>query len=359
MNNLVYLLSYIFSRSPLFSITLDERFHEISNKNYDNNKLRTSFFSFGLGVRKLYFLTYKKGEGFRFFKVIKLEDIQAIPNNEMIENKSKEYLNHIKSKEAQDVEVEKEFIQYRISQEENKKNIALSKINNYIAITSILVPILASNVIQAYSQISSKYKIILLAVTGYTLINVILYILAFLKVKGFTRSTFADVKNSNEHKNKIVQSFYADWYSMKEESTIYVTFVTNVERYLKLVIASTLCILFLGNFSGIYKKTVNSSDIDLKSTNCIVNISLKNGQVAQEDLNKLTHIYEELSSSNVKELIIVKNSLDDDNVREKYDTIYNSLKMYNVNKINLNVISEDDINIKEPSLKIISIGGKK
>jgi hypothetical protein len=316
-----------------------------------------SILSLGLGGRKLYFFTFKKGEGFRVFKIIRLKDIQDIPSSEDIEKKVKDYSVHIKSKQQVDVEVEKEFLQYRINQEENKKNTALSKINNYIAIVSILVPLFASNVIQAYSQIKFKYKGILLIITGYTLINTILYIMEFLKVKSFTRSTFSEIKSSSEHTNKIVESYYTDWYSMKAESTLYVTFVTNVERYLKFVIAFTLCILVLGNFNNIYKQQIDNSNLNV--TNKIFNINLKSGQVEDEDLKKLTDIYQNILNDNIKEIIIIKNLSDSHNAKEQYDIIYNSLKLYIRDRNNVTIISEDDYKIKEPGIKIILIGGQK
>jgi hypothetical protein len=358
LKNLIYLLVYFFSRSPLFSITLDDRFHEISTKDYKNDELRMSILSLGLGVRKLYFFTFKKYEGFSFFKIIRLKDIQVIPSDKDVQDKAKDYAIHIKTKQQEDIEVEKEFLQYRINQEENKKDTALSKINNYIAIVSILVPLFASNVIQAYSQIEFKNKVILLIGTGYTLINTILYILEFLKVKSFTRSRFCDIKNSNEHNNKIAESYYADWYSMKSESTSYVGFVTNVERYLKFVVAFTLCILVLGNFNSIFKEKVYSSS-NLNMTNKIFNINLNSEQVEYQDLKKLTDICQNIASDNVKEVIIIKNLLDDHTAKEQYDIIYNYLKMYNRNRINVIVISEDDSKIKELGIKIILIGGGK
>jgi hypothetical protein len=359
LRNLIHLLVYLLSRSPLFSITLDENFDEISDKNYMNDQLRLSVLSFGLGVRKLYFFTLKKGEGFRVFKIIRLKEIQDVPSEEVIESKVTDYTIHIKSKQHNEIEIEKEFLQYRINQEDNSKNIALSKINNYIAIVSILVPLFASNVIQAYSQIKFKYKVILLIVVGYTLLNAIIYILEFLKVKGFTRSSFADIKKSSEPNNKIAESYYADWYSMKQESVIYVTFVTCVERYLKYVIAVTLCILVLGNFNNIYKQNDDGMISNSNMGNKIYNISFKCGQVNKEDLKKLTDIYMNTLSDNVKEIVIIKNLLNDYNANEQYEIIYKSLKMYNGDKINITVISEDDNNIKESEIKIILIGGKK
>lgn len=350
---------YLLSRSPLCSITLDENFHEISNKDYNNDQLRFSVLSFGLGVRKLYLFTLKKREGFRFFKIIRLKDIQDVPSEEVIKSRVKDYAIHIKSKQQNEIEVEKEFLQYRINQDDNKKNIALSKINNYIAIVSILIPLFASNIIQAYSQIKFKYKVILLIVVGYTLLNAILYILEFLKVKGFTRSKFADIKRSSEHNNKITESYYADWYSMKQESVLYVTFVTCVERYLKYVIAFTLCILVLGNFNSIYKKNGNDIISNSATSNKVFNIKLKSGQVNKEDLKKLTDIYGITLSDNIKEVLIIKNLLNDQNASEQYDIIYKSLKMYNGDRINITVISEDDNNVKESEIKIILIGGEK
>lgn len=359
MKNLIYLLVYLLSRSPLFSTTLDENFHEISNKNYKNDQLRLSVLSFGLGVRKLYLFTLKKGEGFRFFKIIRLKDIQDVPSEEVIESKVKDYAIHIKSKQQNEVEIEKEFLQYRINQDESKKNIALSKINNYIAIVSILVPLFASNVIQAYSKIEFKYKVILLIVVGYTLLNAILYILEFLQVKGFTRSSFSDIKKSSEHNNKIAESYYADWYSMKQESVLYVTFVTCVERYLKYVIAVTLCILVLGNFNTIYKQNGGGMITNSNTTSKIINIDLKSGQVNKEDLKKLTSVYINTLSGNLKEIVVIKNLLNDQNANEQYDIIYKSLKMFNDDRINITVVSEDDNSIKGPEIKIILIGGKK
>lgn len=361
MRNLKWLLVYLFSRSPFFSITLDEKFHEISNKNNINiDRLRISLFSLGLGVKKLYFLTYKKEQKFKFFKTISLEDIQSIPSEEVIQDKAEQYKKHINLKTKEDIEVEIEFLQYRINQEENKKNTALNKLNNYIAIISILLPLITSNVINAYLQIKFKYKIILLIIVGYTLVNVVLCILDFLKVRVLIRSRFYDLKESDKHKNKLAEAYYSDWYAMKEESTVFVSIVRNTERYLKLLIASISLILVLGNLNNIYKVDIYSNDLKSDVNNNIVNINLEDNQINKEDLKKLLDIHDKLLNDNIKEIIIIKNIPNYYITEEKYNNIYDSLEMYNINKINIIVIPEnkDEFN-KQSSLKIVLIGGEK
>lgn len=361
MENLKYLVAYLFSRSLFFSITLDEKFHEISNKNDINiEKLRISLFSLGLGVKKLYFFTFKKEEKFKFFKMIRLEDIQVIPSEEIIQEKAEQYEEHINSNTEEDIAIEIEFLQYRINQEENKKNIALNKLNNYIAIISIVIPLLTSNIINSYLQIKFKYKMILLIIAIYTLINVVLCILDFLKVRLFIRSSFRDVKESNKHKNKLAESYYSDWYTMKEESTVYVSIVRNTERYLKLLIASISLILVLGNLNNIYKVNIDSDDYKLVVNNNIVNINLEDNQINKEDLKKLSDIHDKLLNDNIKEIIIIKNVPNGYITEEKYNNIYNSLEMYNINKTNIIVITEkNDEFKKQSSLKIVLLGGEK
>ena len=245
MNKIIYGMTFLFSRSPICSITLDKQFHNISANNFNPTDLRISIFSLGLGIKKIYMFTWKYNEKFSLIKVLDLNDINKLPSNEEIRVKTNLYHEFIKDMESTDIESEIDFLKYKITQAENTKNLTISKANNYTTVMLVLITLILTITPNNINKMNINFKLLIGIIIVYNLINIVIYLLEFYKVRSFNRSKFSDLKQSDKHLNKLAESYYADWYSIKGEASFFVTYVVNVERYLKYFIL-LLIIVMLG-----------------------------------------------------------------------------------------------------------------
>lgn len=244
-----YLVSFL-SRSPVLSITEDKSFHEILiRSNMEFTIFRYSIFSLGIGSSKIYILTYSKKDGFNWYKILPMSEIVKLPSEEEVLEKVRNYSDHIVTKESNEVEIEIDFLKYKINEEENRKNIASGKINNYTAIVLVLIPLIFASGLKLVLDLKNVSLIILVIAILYSIINMIIFILDFYKVKSFLRSSFGDLKKSQNHLNKLAESYYHDWYSIKSESCLFVTYVRNVERYMKITMIFIIIFILLTNIN--------------------------------------------------------------------------------------------------------------
>lgn len=359
MNGFIYIIVYLLSRSPILSLTLDKSFDDVSNKNFEYKDLRFSLISFGVGTIKIYFITVKKEDGFKFIKVLKLSDVKKMPSKEVIEEKVNNYKQHVSQKENDEIRIEIEFLKYKIENEETTKNNAANKIGIYTAIMLVFIPLIISGGMKISINFSTSFKLIFGTIIIYNLQNIVMYILGFLKVKGFSRSSFGKLKESSEHLKKLAQSYYEDWYSIKAEAPLFVTYVLEIEKYLKYTIMCILIFFLISTFSSIYSDKICANINIEQSSNTTIDITFnEKGYVEEVDLNKLILIQNKLLENRLKEIIILKDITNDEFVQKEYKNIINLINMYNTHEIDIiEIDSKSKIHFKEDTIKILLMGG--
>lgn len=360
MNKIIYIVTYLLSRSPVFSTTLDKQFHDISRNNFTFNDLRFSLFSLGLGIRKIYIFSWKYNEKFSFIKVLNLNDINKLPREQEIQNKLDLYHEFINNKDKSDIQCEIDFLKYKIDQDENTKNLTKSKANNYTAVVLVLIPLILTIMPNITNKLNNTLKIIFWIIIIYNSINVVIYLLDFYKVRSFNRSTFADIKQSDKHLNKLAESYYEDWYSIKSESSFFVTYVTNVERYFKYCILFLIVTFCLNGIVGVY------TNIKIVKVNNKINANNvysfrfnNNGEIYKQDSDQLINVYNKIKEGKLKQVIVVRNVSDNDSSDKKYELILNSIKMFNSSHVDIEEINDtNNIDVKSNYIKIIIRGVK-
>lgn len=359
MHKFIYILIYLLSRSPMLSLTLDKSFHNVSNKNFQYKELRISLFSMGIGCIKIYFITFKKEDGFKFIKVLKLSDIKKIPTKETIEEKVNIYKQHVSQKENDKIQIEIEFLKYKIENEETIKNNAANKISNYTAIMLVFIPLIISGGIKLANNLSTSFKLIFWTIIIYNLENIVMYILDFLKVKAFYRSAFSELKNCSKHLQKLAESYYEDWYSIKSEAPLFVTYVLEIERYLKYTLVYIMIFFCINTFSSIYSSKMCTNINVQQSSNSAIDITFnQKGFVNEEDLNKFIIIQNELLKNQLKQIIILKDFTNNEFIEKEYKNIINLIDMYNMHRIDIiEIDSKSKIQSKENTIKVLLIGG--
>jgi hypothetical protein len=351
------------SRCPVFSVTLDKNFHNIDKDYFELEDIRISLFSFGVGAVKIYFATYKKNEKFRIFRVIHLRDIAKLPLKEEVQDKVESYHQHIEGKQQGDIDIEIDFLKYKIASEESRKNIASNKINNYMAIVLVFISLVFAGGPKFVIDFKNILLTVLAIMASYCLCNVIIYLFSFFKVRSFLRAGFKDLKQSSSHSKKVAESYYEDWYSIKEEATLFVSYALNIERYMKFALVFIVGVILYNTINASFF----TSTITPASTNNLINYTVdigfsENSELQEPELEKLLDIQAKFTKKQVKEVIILREEFNSKLLKRKYDNIISVLRTYNIHKVSIIEICENDNKeklSKNTSIKILMIGGKQ
>jgi len=329
----------------------------------DFRALRYSLLSLGLGTIKVYLLTYKKEDGLKLYKFLYLCDIVKLPLEGEVTEKVNNYHDHLETIGPREIENEIDFLKYKIEGENSRKNIAYGKINNYTAILLVIIPIIFASGLDYLSKQNNIILVLLVVAIFYNMLNLTIFIFDFYKVKLFLRSTFGGLKNSgNCHLQKLAESYYEDWYSIKSESVLFVTYVRNIEKYMKslmfFIILFIIIFISLNNFNSGKEYYPKLND---KSSSYSFDVKLDSGKILSlSELHDLNEMHNRLLGENIKQIIILKENHNSKVANERYRLILNYIKMNNINKVDIIEINQDPKNRRlqeDLFIKILIIGG--
>lgn len=240
------ILFKIWSLSPLMAVTDDSKFGTIEYPEF--GKIRFSLINLMLGNNKLYFITFSNNCGKFAFKIFFKLNLEAFSNfnleeselNEKVEN----YEKHILSIKSQNQRIcEKEFILYHINNQEKRMDISFDKINTYLnnfaAIPTILLALVSiiatinQDMISNYLKTLTITESVTISLIIYSIVNLILLIFKALKVKAYNKSSFGDLKIAKNKEIKLISSYYYDWQQIKRKADLAVSYVLNIQFWLK------------------------------------------------------------------------------------------------------------------------------
>lgn len=247
VNALLWFLSHL----PVFCISDDKKFSTIKcDKDSNNNiiindpHIRISLFSLMLGETIYYINSLdtdvtKIINGSHHNLIYKLELSKTegcfLPDI-FITRLMKNYRNHILLLRQDDLEIEKEKLLYHIQNEQHRKDRQIQKINIYsvivMAVPTILIPVLFSKNIMIDDITSLPYP--LLVIVGlmlYSYLNILLYIFSNVKITTIQKSSFRDLRNSNNRSLEIVAQYYYDWQSLKYNAELFVRYTANLQYW--------------------------------------------------------------------------------------------------------------------------------
>ncbi|MBZ9625613.1 hypothetical protein G9F71_022550 [Clostridium sp. FP2] len=314
----------------------------------------------GLGVKKLYICSWKKNDKFKIIKLLGFDEINKLPTEIEVEGKTNLYNQYIDGRSDEEIRLQTDFLKYKINEYEETKKLAFDKMNNYIAVMLFLIPLLLTNISNITNKLNTTLKLLFTGIIIYNLINIMMYLLDFYKVKGFIRSRFSDLKQSNKQLNKLAESYYSDWYAVNKEAPFFVSYVTNIENYIKYFGVILLITFCTNSVSGLFinSKITMTNKSPTKDTVCYVGFD-DSGQVYKQYSSGLLNLYSKVEKENIKQIIIIKGVSNNELLKKRYELILNSIKMFNSSNVDIKEI--DDVveaNKKNNYIKIITIGGK-
>lgn len=346
LNIIIKYIMFLISYSPIFCLSDDKNFgsNEDGIKDFIN-RIRFSLFSLNLGAYKCYFISIKNNSGFRFIHVINLEDTYIIDATERnrLESLQENYLSL-----AVDLNNDKEFLVYLLENESQRKNMAFNKINMYSAIILAVIPlILIFFKSETLLKVSIAVKI-LTFILIYIILNIIFLILQFNKVKGKLRETYKDLKDSENKERTLIKAYYLDWQHIKKEADSVVSFVKNIDKYVRGVLTLTILI---ASFN--YVNDICNSYLPPKDVNSIIEINIDNLEKKQsEEVKKINKLNEQIVDKHIVKVIILYNN-NELLENKSFKSIHNYFLIYrNENEIKL--VKEDSEN-KDNKIKVILV----
>ncbi|MEK4640039.1 hypothetical protein NST14_28345 [Bacillus sp. FSL W8-0519] len=333
MNHLISKLKYfsikLLSYSPLLRFTDDTTFGEITET---ITKLRFSLISFNTGQWIFHFLTTIKDNNtrtFNYFKILKLKEVQNLPDLNAIDTKYNNYEIYVNTLSDEDCVIHKDALQYKLSQIEARKNKAFNKYLAYIAIVALILPLYASFFNKLY-DLKDYYTVIFTIILLYSSFNLLLFISSFIKIKNAPRVTFRSIRNSSAPAKALTLALYYDWLVSDEESTVQVTIIKNIEKYMLTIISISLLFLVTFNIVEYTKKsTVKNSVVEKSKDNHSEMLTLDTSSDPKQFLyiNKdvFAKIENTLLKNNVTKVIIVYNK---SKMNDNYQRILNLINTY-------------------------------
>ncbi|HFK1531036.1 TPA: hypothetical protein ACGXM6_004851 [Bacillus cereus] len=325
MTNLKYFLIKILSYSFFLRFTDDTNFGTITK---NSQEFRISLISFNVGQWIFYIITIKKDNGrwkFNCFKILKLKDIQDLPDLIVIDRK---YNNYESSLTSQNYDIHREALQYKISQLEDQKNKSFNKYLAYIAIIALIIPLYSSYLIKLYN-LNEIYLTVFSIALLYSFINLLLFIYSFIKIKATPRKKFSFIRQSSDATKAQTLTLYYDWLVLNDESTEQVTIIKNIEKYMIAIIS--ISIVFVGIINAVEykekssgKKTIIEKSIDNNSE--IFHFDISGGsEFLYNNKESFSKIESRLLKNKDLKIIIIYNK---NNINANYQRILNLINTY-------------------------------
>ena len=297
------------SYSPILAVTDDNNFG--TNETKPNAAIRLSLINLYLGRYAVYFCTFlfwKKR--FRLFDLISLENAGTNGKDREIDDCVKRYKEtHLKDLKDEDLLVEEDYLKYLGEKEAKRIEKSETKISIYSTVVLFIIPIVL--VFFDIKAICSYqwYELIVLGFILYCCLNIVLLLFSSIKVSGIRLSSFKDLRASNDKKKKAVESYYFDWQSRKNKADIAVSYVINIEGWIKKTIVFLLIIVIMTNVRTLID--VNKGTVDVILSDQIITISTDTIEDAfSENYIKLSEEKLKLSKKEIKGITLIVSDKD-------------------------------------------------
>lgn len=362
MRRLRKFLLYIWSLSPLFSLTYDKNY--VTNENGETKNLRFSFLSIMLGVLTYHFFTITKicdKLNFKFVHKITMEGCQnaGVPPEDLdLKKKSDDFVEHLAAISESDKDIEKEFINYLLNNEVHRIDTAFNKMNFYTGIILVFIPLLFSGLsalnIKSSILDSSPIAYFLLTILFYSLLNWLMYTIQYMQVSGREKSAFKKIKkpdNNWTRCNQLLRNYYFDWQTMRNEAIYRVSFVANTERWVRWSIGIFIMVIV----SVIAGNALSELSVaELKSEPPLLVYTMQMDQLKEpfsQDSLTLSEIHVAVKKCIPQKIVAVTNgnSLTMDFIKSEFDQYEETVQ----------VVFYNDTTLATNELKIIVDGGIK
>lgn len=255
MGHIINIIFWLWSHSPVLSLSDDDNFANLEIQNLKEGHLRFSLINIMLGDKIFYLITFDiKQRKFKLLYEISLEDM---PCNRISDQQIKEiqerYREHLNNISSDDIEVERESLCYHINSEEQRIDSSITKINMYTTIMLTVLPLLLAFFDFKIVTILPIWLKICFALIVYSLINICKYIFRSIKVRKISKSSFKDLRNSENKAKEINIQYQYDWQQLKFKAQLFVSFVLNLQEWVIFVLI--IAIFFSISLSKLNMKT--------------------------------------------------------------------------------------------------------
>lgn len=258
-------IKMIVSELPAGQLSEDDNFHEYVS----GEKIRYSLFYLPIGIYKIYFLTWTRDKNFHLWKILSLKDIC----NQKIDDKEKQ-LQSLSDKSYKEYsksnEIEKKqhliLLQDLIKQMKEIEKTAQFKAMFYITTLAAILSVLISkfNEIEKIFTLNTYEQVVITLIVLYIL-NALFLLLSFLSVGEYKSETYLDFKSSTQKEKTYYEYWYKQYIRLQKYSTRDISFITNIEKYLKITTFWTiiLALLFLLGGTKVCSKNHICQDMNL------------------------------------------------------------------------------------------------
>lgn len=358
MSGAIYILYKLLSFSPLLNVSDDNFFGKVT-KNSTN--IRFSLFSFNLGQSIIYLFSFRKINNtnnnrisFEIFKVLKLKEVQNLPNLNEIKRKYNGFERHLNFN-VNNYDVYKETLLYKITQVEARKSKSFNKYLAYIAIIAFIIPLYSSQFAKFYS-LNNFYKVFFLIPLLYLFCNLLLFVFAIIRIETVNRTRFNFIRNSQNPLKAMNLALYYDWLVLEDESTVQTSIIKNIEKYMICIaIWSILLIMTLNvvqyvenNQMGEKGEYVTFKGRNITSTSEVFYLDTQTNSMEflKENEKFFSQTKSDLLESKIDKIILIKNKGVEN---QQYYRILNFINTYDINNTNIIEIEND----KNDQLQVI------
>lgn len=258
-DGIINIILWIWSHLPIFSLSDDDNFATLEWKKIRLRQahLRISLLNLMFGDRILYVITYDiKQRKLKLAQLLCLEKMEGILlTDENIEGIQNRFRNHIQSLNGEELEIEKEALSYHIQNEEQRISTSMDKLNIYATIILTVLPLFLAilDLKKVFSlPLSLLVGVILLI---YALLNICAYVFRVIKIRGIEKSSFRDLRESQNKEKEILVQYQYDWQQLKYKAQLFVSFVLNLQEWVVAILVLAIFISIGVSFESVSSDT--------------------------------------------------------------------------------------------------------
>lgn len=273
--SIINIILWIWSHFPIISLSDDDNFATLEWKKIRLKQahLRISLLNLMFGDRILYLITYDiKERKLKFAHLLCLEKMEGILlTDESIEDIQNRFRNHICLLNGSDLEIEKEALGYHIQNEEQRISTSMDKLNIYATIILTVLPL-----ILAILDIEKIFTLPLPLLVGvvlliYALLNICAYVFRVIKIRDIKKSSFRDLRESQDKEKEILVQYQYDWQQLKYKAQLFVSFVLNLQEWVVAILVLSIFVSIGVSFKNVSSDT-QVENYDLVNTVCLKEI---------------------------------------------------------------------------------------
>jgi len=350
---------------PIFHLSADQNFGTIE-KDYDLKEtkkmgMRFSLIYLELGALKYYFITYSfKKRKFAMKQVFSIDQyFQTEETMNRINKACEKQRNHLENLEnSSEIELEINFIKYKMEQQEGREAKSSEKMNTYNYLFLVLAPATITFWLYFISYGFNIYFDFMIGIVFvYDLVNIYFYIMQFNKVRSFTRTKYGTIKNAKNKLIEIALGYYEDWQKIKDEADELVSYPKNLQhKFNRLLLLLVICGILI-SYTELSKKMISyRTEIEAHTLTDMYTVKWESECISEKSLDELESIQHKLKTRTYNEMIIVmnqRNKLAD----IKINTLEGLMSPFNLKPTKIFFINDETVDINVT--KIYFIGVKK